>query len=123
MSWMLLIGVCSALGVAASVGITHVINNFFANTTAQWPVSVSIPAGLLAVAFFAVALFGVKQLPTYFATWVWAIGILAGYAACIRGVMLKIRLAVPLLVALLEAGLARAKKSKRHVFVYLSAPW
>jgi putative ABC transport system permease protein len=42
-----------SLGVAASVGITHLINNFFANTTAQWPVSVSIPAGILAVAFSA----------------------------------------------------------------------
>ncbi len=56
---------------------------------------------LLAAALGIVSLFGVKQLPTYFATWVWGIGILMGFAACIRGIMLKVRLAIPLLVALL----------------------
>ncbi len=42
-----------SLGVAASIGITKLINNFFSDTSAHWPVTISIPAGLLAVAFSA----------------------------------------------------------------------
>ncbi len=81
------------LAITSFLGIAAISPRFFR--------ACKIVLGLLAVTFVAVALFGVKQLPTYFATWVWGIGILAGFAACIRGIMLKVRLAIPLLIALL----------------------
>jgi putative ABC transport system permease protein len=40
-----------ALGVAASVGVTAVINSW--STTTKWPVTISIPAGITAVLFSA----------------------------------------------------------------------
>ena len=36
------------LGVLASIGVTQAINNF---TSTDWPIAVSIPAGILAVVF------------------------------------------------------------------------
>jgi len=92
-SFNLLSAAARLMTVAAFLGIARVSPRLCRVTKA---VLVFLVAGLAAV-----VVFGVTGLPAYTATYIWAIGVLMGYVVCIQGIRLKVRLAVPLLVALL----------------------
>lgn len=72
----------------------------------RWNFATVCVFSLLGVTFAANNLWGVTNLPPYLPTYVWAIGILYGFAVCIHAIRLRIKLAWPLFLSLLVPAMS-----------------